>query len=477
MFTIRKAILWIILICSSSAAFADASDLVIRNGKLQAPIGDYNKNGLRRWYNLADRCYEFEYCADKDVNQRVRDAKTGARSNASVPVKHHAGTPKKTVFKNLLANAKKGKKMGGGWWGIAAGLVSGYLAEKGYQWLEDQQDFVKSYPDGVDTFCIYPYDHLGTLEKCLAHPNHIVQVLEPPFVVSQIQQLKQNLCVEYSNLRPFTAYPDGYKITHYNVSSFGTSCVAHGSPGGSWNHASVLSGKRPFVLPLTQDEFDRIIQPYADEDPSPYVNASRDTQTAPVPGIDFKDPTVGDGTIAQTDPYTNPITGRPEQTKWSFDTKDGATTVTTTTIPRPDLQPESTEAPVPEPVPEEKPTEGTPTPGGSGNQTPEQEKSDLCKEHPDIMACDKQPEKPDDPELEIPTEEVKLQFAPENVFSTDAQCPASVPFTINIGSYSGTFTISLEPACQLARELRPWLILLAFAVAAMFVAKTVRSEV
>lgn len=230
---------------------------------------------------------------------------------------------------------------------------------------------------------------------------------------------------------------------------------------------------------------------------------------------------IDNGQVAQTPPYTDK-NGRAVQTRWDFETSPtpdgtGKTSVRETTIPRPDLTPDSPEAPRLKTPPSGDPNGSTAKPPSSSsgsipdNSSPTGTPSDkdgngdkdkdkdsdkkdkdrdgtkddekdkkqpevqgLCDQYPDILACDKQPEKEiEEAELpEIPSEEISLVFTPDNVFPVTGTCPEPVQFA----AFGKTFAFSLQPVCDVAKMLRPVIIAFAWLVAAFFVVKTIRSE-
>ena len=74
---------------------------------------------------------------------------------------------------------------------------------------------------------------------------------------------------------------------------------------------TVLNKNRP----ITQSEFDDIILPEADKNSTPYVEASGDGE-GNIPGVSKPEVYLLPGQIVQSDPYTNPQTGLPEQDRW-----------------------------------------------------------------------------------------------------------------------------------------------------------------
>lgn len=117
-----------------------------------------------------------------------------------------------------------------------------------------------------------------------------------------------------------------------------------------------------------------------------------------------------------------------------------------------------------------KPNEGDKT--KEGDKTEQPQGGLLCEIFPNILACDELPEK-EEPDLQIPEETINLNFSPENVFSEVGECPAPVTFQ----AMGATYAISLVPACTLAEMMRPFIIAMAWLVAAFFVARTVRNSV
>lgn len=104
--------------------------------------------------------------------------------------------------------------------------------------------------------------------------------------------------------------------------------------------------------------------------------------------------------------------------------------------------------------------------------------ADLCEKNPDIMACDKQPEAPEEePEFEIPHETHDLFFAPDTLFPTNGTCPAPVSFTLNfpyIGAKS--FQFDTMPICETASRLRGFIIAMAWLVVATMCLRALSSK-
>lgn len=180
------------------------------------------------------------------------------------------------------------------------------------------------------------------------------------------------------------------------------------------------------------------------------------------------------GQTVQSQPYTNAQTGQVEQAKWDFhpdrrvNVGSGQTQVTETITPRPDLTPNSPEAPM-----VQTPTK---TDNSNQNQTQTQQQQqpqnqeDLCEKNPNILACDTlYPTNIPQDELEIPRKEIPLAFNPDNRLPEQGQCPAPVQFQV----FGETYQISTQPICEIAIMLRPMLIAMTWLFAMIFCVRAV----
>lgn len=147
-------------------------------------------------------------------------------------------------------------------------------------------------------------------------------------------------------------------------------------------------------------------------------------------------------------PYTPAGTEQAQQTQHVIN-QNGS--ITTSYIPRPDLGANSSLAPTRTKV-------GTATSGkikldididgGSGEQQSQQK--EICNEATaDKLLC-LDAGSDDYEDLEIPTEEIELDFEKKSYFKEHGECPAPVKF-----SFLGEHEISYEPFCDIARGLRP----------------------
>lgn len=244
---------------------------------------------------------------------------------------------------------------------------------------------------------------------------------------------------------------------------------------------------------LTSNKFLEIATNTIDSNPKPFIEG------AGRPGYNEK-VSVPAGTVVTIGPVT-PENGKPVQISITFgQDSSGNTTANVETTPRPDLTPGSPAAPKNNPTPDGSPSDkpkpdSDDSPSGKDKPKPDDkpdydsqddQKKDqipkeddkpkedgglLCKVFPNILACDELPEK-EEPNLEIPQETIDLNFKPDNTFKEYGECPAPVTFQ----ALGAEYKISLEPACNLAAMMRPFIIAMAWLVASFFVARVVRNN-
>ncbi|PSJ79892.1 virulence factor TspB C-terminal domain-related protein [Neisseria iguanae] len=174
---------------------------------------------------------------------------------------------------------------------------------------------------------------------------------------------------------------------------------------------------------------------------------------------------------ALSEPYTPAGSNTAQQTQFMID-KNG--NVSSITILRPDLTPNSSQAPIRRSIMPTNKTGTTTTPSEStttgeigtntgtstgtntgtmaGTQTQQQ---DICAKHPNSAAC-AELGNTDYEDIKIPEETLDLSFKPLDHFSTDGTCPAPVVYSLGA---LGTFEFSYEYICSVARLIRPILIM------------------
>ena len=172
-------------------------------------------------------------------------------------------------------------------------------------------------------------------------------------------------------------------------------------------------------------------------------------------------------------PYTPEGSSTPQQTRFKMN-QDG--TVGVDYVPRPDLKPNSPEAPnKPEkttPSRQESPdtpnapnspnSPNTPNEPNSPNspnnqQTPNQKENGLCSLFPNIAACADMGNA-EEKDLNIPQNDQDIgTLKPLGHFKTDGVCPR--PQSFDFGLF-GRFEMGYDTICDIARKIRPILILI-----------------
>ena len=172
-------------------------------------------------------------------------------------------------------------------------------------------------------------------------------------------------------------------------------------------------------------------------------------------------------------PYTPQGSSTPQQTRFKLN-QDG--TVGVDYVPRPDLKPNSPEAPnKPEqttPSRQESPdtpnkpnspnspnTSNEPNSPNSPNnqQTPKQQENGLCSLFPNIAACADMGNA-EEKDLNIPQNDQDIgTLKPLEHFQTDGVCPK--PQSFDFGLF-GRFEMGYDTICDIARKIRPILILI-----------------
>lgn len=179
---------------------------------------------------------------------------------------------------------------------------------------------------------------------------------------------------------------------------------------------------------------------------------------------------------ATTAPYTPSGSNTPQQTQITIN-RDGS--VTTSVIPRPDLVPNSPQAPTRSPlIPNNPSTPTMPTSPTSPTSpttptkptSPNNPSTPTTPDNPNVPNKPKEDQPPqentayEDPD--IPTQTVDLDFKPADIFSVDGVCPE--PRSVDFGMF-GQYEFSYDPLCDFARKIRPILILITIVSCSFFV--------
>lgn len=402
----------------------------------------------------------------------------GAQSADAIPAAYRVVTDKRKVFASLLQKAraagpailKGGKALGSltlrtGWQFLVWQLVSSAISGSKFSWNDERNDFVR--PADDNTYIVIATKNSqnavsGSNKTSLQVENICKYDLKNECeVLDYAKGIDAATAVARAYCQSKTFVLNG-KTYHYETTGWGGKCVSTNPPYINMDYGVVIFKYVDYV-PMTLDEFIEEGTPEATAAPDEWVRTS-EVKPDGEPKI-----LVTEGTVAQSRPYTDPADGKAKQSKWTFNSDGSVKEVITD---RPDLTPDSPQAPKLDP--NAAPDKKTDNPDKKTQPASQPAPIDLCKEHPDILACDTVPDKPEttDTDFDIPKEEVSLKFTPDNVFPTDGVCPVPVQFQ----AFGSTFGFSMQPACDLAGMLRPMIIAFAWLVAAFFCARTIRES-
>lgn len=443
-----------------------------------------SENGRTTWFDTDTKRYSDTWDMGKrDAYMRRQPgygyfrSSTGAVSNVTVRSTVTQTVAKRTVMQNLLANARRGGRL------VARGarftpgsIVAGYviesafnlvaekLKEKGYEWSDKEGDFVNPQEYTVECRSIddsrkYSHDadkNYG-FKPCGGISSYARKM--PDVALS----VYAGICQQ--NISEVDAFAE--------VTGDGFYALCHGTRknGNGLHWYMQLKSVENKNRAITQAEFDDIILPIADKNPTPYVNASGDGE-GNIPGASKPEVYLLPGQIVQSDPYTNPQTGLPEQARWETSDDPSApgvkSKVRETITPRPDLKPDSPEAPRAKLPEKEKDGSGKDKDGkGDADKDKKQGDTDgLCEKHPEILACQKMGEvkgKEFD-DIKIPHVTDDRTWKPDDFLPSDGVCPQPKTFHV----MGKAFSVSYEPLCELMRKVR-FIILIAFILMSAYV--------
>ena len=438
----------------------------------------------------------------------IEHAPTGARSASTLPVTIEAQVSRKTVLSGAFGLVKAGAKLGlkaAPYVGAASyaydayQVLKGDLEKEGFKWNEVNEEFLKEWParnciinDGQKVAC-YGIDSsvLRAYRKGGQSRIDAEQLMK-----SKMEKLagpfwdQEKIALDKYNGSKFWEF---YSLDACYFDMNGGSCSAtYGGDGRSVIHFTLYTRDTEV---LDQEKFLQLATQSIDGNPTPFVKGTG------YPEYNEK-VSVPAGTVVTIGPIT-PENGKPVQITITFGKdSNGNTTAEVATTQRPDLDPGSPAAPNTKPDPDPNPNpdgkpdkkpdgnpdgkpdkkpDDKPDPDGKDDQKqderpkeddkPKEDGGLLCKVFPNILACDELPEK-EEPNLEIPQETIDLNFAPDNTFKEYGDCPAPVTFQ----ALGTEYKISLEPACNLAAMMRPFIIAMAWLVASFFVARVVRNN-
>lgn len=503
----NKFIITLLVLFTSFSAIA--GEIQVNNSKNIT----YTKQHTEHWdkkpwaRSVSDNSYR------KFQTEAMKARYEGYLSKQTVSATVEAQVSRKTVLSGAFGLVKRGAALGTrlSGWGTAAYLayeayqaVKGDIESQGYKWNEVSEEFLKEWPARN---CLVNRDSEGRLIKvaCYGVDSSVLsayrkggqsRIEAEQLMRGQMEKLagpfwdQEKIALDKERGEKFWEF---YSLDacYFNMNGGGCS-VIYGGDGRSTISFQLYIRDTEV---LDQQTFLKIATQSIDGNPTPFVKGTG------YPEYNEK-VSVPAGTVVTIGPVT-PENGKPVQITITFGKdSNGNTTAEVATTQRPDLDPGSPAAPNTKPDPDPNPNpDGKPDkkPDGNPDGKPDKKPDDkpdpdrkddpkkderpkeddkpkedgglLCKVFPNILACDALPEK-EDPNLEIPQETIDLNFTPDNSFKEYGECPAPVTFQ----ALGTEYKISLEPACNLAAMMRPFIIAMAWLVASFFVARVVRNN-
>ena len=390
-----------------------------------------------------------------DVSKRLKmGLPVGQMSRNTLPVALQHTVEKKAVMRGLFQNAKSVGKAAAGlagkrvWFLMALGYAAPYLAPEGWLYNEDEMEFQKIINEANPHYFIiqsnksfgYSFPQGGgtklKVQQICGASSAQCTILSTVQGLNNAGQTRLDIC-KSKTIKVGNSTFNGDRIN-------GNSGACEGA--GYVITYLFLSQLEPQKINLEQEEFDRIILPVADLDPSEPVNYSRPSQNEAPPSFSYVGVTAQSGASVDTDPYTDPRDGKAKETKITINT-DGKTVTIQDTL-RPDLQGQTDVAPVPTPIPDSE-TKPEPNPASAPVQ---------CDKYPDTLGCEKMG---DGSEAESIFSDIKIpeitnpaEFKLDNFLPDNGSCPAPKTYSTSHGS----IIYSYEKHCDVARTLRPFLI-------------------
>ena len=449
------------------------------------------------------------YAFKSNIRTILEHSPTGA-TRAGVPTIFEASVSRRAVLSGAFGLVKRGAALGTrlSGWGTAAYFayeayqaVKSPLESEGYKFDEASGEFYKDWPARN---CIWD-SYNNKVVECYGVDSSVISAMRKGgkseaeakvLMKSKMEGLagpfwnEEKIRLDKRNNDNFWKF---FNLSECRFNLNGGDCsVVNGNDSRS-GVSFVLRIKDREIL--TADKFLQIATPSIDGNPTPFVEGTG----KPEYQENIKVPA---GTVVTIGPIT-PENGKPVQITITFGKdSNGNTTAEVATTQRPDLDPGSPEAPnkkpdgnsdsnpdgkpdkkpdgKPDKKPDDKPDDKPDPDDKDDPKKEERPKEDdkpkedgglLCKVFPKILACDELPEK-EEPNLEIPKETIDLKFTTDNTFKEYGECPAPVTFQ----ALGTEYKISLEPACNLAAMMRPFIIAMAWLVASFFVARVVRNN-
>ena len=489
---LRLIIMAVILLGFNFKAHAEL--VVESNGRVRVSTGGFNQNGVRTWRYLDNgrggMGGNMFYHENSSKSLAVRDASTGFRSASTVPVTLEAQVSRKAVLSGAFNLIKRGAALGTrlSGWGTAAYFayeayqaVNPSLESAGYKYSQEQNEFIKGYPDAL---CLKD----RAVNSCVGIDSSIINALNKGGKSRQEAEQLMTMMVEKDfQSSSKLIIEDRYKGAYFQFCFYGVSGVSCQISNGTRFWYGAKNGLHSETL--TEEKFLQIATPSIDSNPTPFVEGTGKpeyNEKVSVPA----------GTVVTIGPVT-PENGKPVQITITFgQDSNGNTTANVATTQRPDLTPGGSEAPNTKPDPDPAPNpDGKPDkkpddkpdsddkpdkrpdddPSDKRKEDKKEDKKDdkkeeskglLCDFFPDILACDKmgKPEEGMFDAISIPQTTDDRTWSSDDFLPPNGVCPQPKSFNI----WGKPVQISYEPLCVFMEKVR-FAVLLGFIIMSAFI--------
>ena len=475
------------------------AELVVEsNGRVRVSTGGFNQNGVRTWRYLDNgrggMGGNMFYHENSSKSLAVRDVSTGFRSASTVPVTLEARVSRKAVLSGAFNLVKRGAALGTrlSGWGTAAYFayeayqaVNPSLESAGYEYSQEQGEFIKGYPDAL---CLKD----RAVNSCVGIDSSIIKAKNKGGQsAKEAEELMRMLVEKDFQKTSKIIIEDRYKGAYFQFCFFigsGVSCQISTGTRFWYGSKNGLHSET-----LTEEKFLEIATPSIDGNPTPFVEGTG----KPEYKENIKVPA---GTVVTIGPVT-PENGKPVQITITFgQDSNGNTTANVATTQRPDLTPGGSEAPntkpdsdpapnpdgKPDKKPDDKPDkrpDDKPDPDddpSNKDKRKEDKKDDkkeeskglLCNIFPDILACSEKGDVEEQEEpFKIPHTNNDTTFSPDFFLPDNGVCPA--PRT---ATYLGiTMEFKYDMICNFAEMIR-FLVIGIAAVAAAYIMFSSRKD-
>ena len=486
----NKLILFFFFFLGSSYLFA--GDINI-NGKSVTYNGQHTAHWDKQPWNrsVSDNLYR------KFQTEAMKARYEGYLAKQTVNATVEAQVSRKAVLSGAFGLVKAGAKLGlkaAPYVGAASFAYDAYqvvkstLESEGYEYNQEQQEFLKYYDNalclsnkepcfGVDSSVMLAISKGGKSEE---EAGQLLSMQATPIFSSYFEK----------NIKP--SYPTRYFDSCFFMYGAGVVCQLN-----TGTRYLFYFKKSKYSETLTEEKFLQIATPSIDGNPTPFVEGTG----KPEYKENIKVPA---GTVVTIGPVT-PENGKPVQITITFgQDSNGNSTAKVETTQRPDLDPGSSEAPKskpdgnpdgkpdgnpdgkPDKKPDDKPdSDDKPDKRPDDKPDPNDDPSDkdkrkedkkddkkeeskglLCDFFPDILACDKmgKPEEGMFDAISIPQTTDDRTWSSDDFLPPNGVCPQPKSFNI----WGKPVQISYEPLCVFMEKVR-FAVLLGFIIMSAFI--------